>query len=220
MKLLALDTSAEACSVAFWIDGKIFSRTVITVNRHTEIVLPLLDQLRAETQLPLQDLDGIAFGAGPGAFTGVRTAASVAHGIALACGCPVVAVSSLAALARAGWRETAVATQLALLDARRGEVYWGLYTVPDADHAIALVVDAVQSPTQIQSPNNSWCAVGRGWEVYADILTARLRPTVVASAECRYPDAEDIAALAVTELNAGRGRSLRDALPVYLRAPV
>jgi tRNA threonylcarbamoyladenosine biosynthesis protein TsaB len=220
MKLIAVETSAEACSVALWLDGQIYAREVVAANRHTEFVLPLLDELRAEAQLTLNDLDGVAFGAGPGAFTGVRIAASIAHGIALACDCPLLPISSLAALALGGWRATGISTQLALLDARRGEVYWGLYSVPEIpDQIIALSADSIHAPHLIPVPAASeWGAVGYGWEVYAAQLLTRLQPSAIA--ECRFPSAVDVARLAITELRAGRGRAAPEALPVYLRAPL
>lgn len=209
------------CSTAFWSDGEITVRETSTANRHTEFVLPLLDELRAQARFSLADLDGIAFGAGPGAFTGVRVAASIAQGIALACGAPVLAISSLAALALGGWRQTGITTQLATLDARRGEVYWGLYRVEETGETVcSLSADTVQAPHEIPAPTMPWCAVGRGWEVYAETLSLRLRPTCDASNQVRYPKASDIAALAVAELRAGRGRAAHLALPVYLRAPI
>jgi tRNA threonylcarbamoyladenosine biosynthesis protein TsaB len=222
MKILAIDTSAEACSVALWCDGAVISRDVFAPNNHTEFALPLLNELREEAQLSLSELDGIAFGAGPGAFTGVRVAASVAHGIALACAVPLVPISSLAALALGGWRHTAITTQLATLDARRGEIYWGLYRIePSHETVHPIVMDTLQTPdTIVIAITTPWCAVGRGWEVYSESLSSRLHPTRDASEKIMYPNAGDIAALAVAELRAGRGRDPQDALPQYLRAPI
>jgi tRNA threonylcarbamoyladenosine biosynthesis protein TsaB len=222
MKILALETSGEACSVALTVDGRCWARHVLAANRHTEFVLPLLDEVCAEAGIALTQLDGVAFGAGPGAFTGVRVAASVAHGIALAHGLPLAAISSLAALAQGAWRETGLRWQLAMLDARRNEVYWGVFgCAPGATTVLALADERVTSPETVAAPpSGPWAAVGYGWEAYAGHLAPRLAPDIVLGATHRFPHARDTAVLAETEFAAGRGRAPADALPTYLRAPV
>jgi tRNA threonylcarbamoyladenosine biosynthesis protein TsaB len=220
MKILALETCGEYCSVALWIDGDVYERHVASPARHTEVLLPLCEALRSESGIALAQLDGIAFGAGPGAFTGVRVAASAAHGIAMACDLPLAPISSLAALARGGWRCNTLRCQLALLDARRHEVYWGFYALnADGSAYEVLHADCVTAPAQVViSATRPWGAVGRGFEILADAERARLAPDAFEITQCLFPRAGDVAALAATELRAGRGVSAEHALPVYLRA--
>ncbi len=223
MKFLAFDTSAELCSIALLIDGEILARDEMVGNRHTERLLPLVAELCAEAGLTSNQLDGVGFGAGPGAFTGVRIAASAAHGIALAHDLSVVAVSSLAALALGGWRHTRIPQQLATLDARRGELYWGLYRIDPATELVREVsVDKVGAPDTIKIPTEfgPWVALGRGWEVHAAVLTSRLSPTSVDVDHCRFPHAANVARLGAAKLRSGHGMAPEMALPFYLRAPV
>ena len=220
MKILAIETSGDYCSVALYCAGEVFERHLESPARHTEILLPLCEEVRAAGGITLAQLDGVAFGAGPGAFTGVRVAASAAHGIALAHDLPLVPISSLAALARGGWRMTGLRHQLAMLDARRGEVYWGVYGVTDDPYAVEILeADRVTSPNQILvTASRPWGVVGRGYEVLAAAEVVRLAPDAIAHERCRFPHAHDVAALAAIELRAGRGREAEQAMPIYLRA--
>ena len=126
MKILALDTATEACSAALLSgDGSVYERHDIAPRRHAELILPMVDGILTEAGLGLNDLDAIAFGRGPGAFTGVRIAAGVTQGLALGAGLPVIPVSSLAALAQPALGKAAIV--LPAIDARMGEVYWAAY---------------------------------------------------------------------------------------------
>lgn len=218
MNLLALETSGECCSVALSCAAGLFARHVSCPSRHTEVLLPLCDEVLKEAAVPADALNAVAFGAGPGAFTGVRVAAGAAQGIALARGIPAVAICSLAALARGGWRATGVARQLAVLDARRGEIYWGAFEF-DAAGALAQVVTRASlcAPATLRNPLRApWALVGRG----ADILATSVfdqAPVCVDSDRCRFPEAVDVLMLALAELRAGGGSDAAAALPVYLR---
>jgi tRNA threonylcarbamoyladenosine biosynthesis protein TsaB len=131
MRLLALETATEACSVALWVDGEVRERYEIAPRRHTELVLPWCDALLAEAGVAKSSLDAIAVGRGPGAFTGVRLAVALAQGMALALDRPVVPVSTLAALAMRA-PEVDGANVLAIIDARMGECYLGMFErLPD-----------------------------------------------------------------------------------------
>jgi tRNA threonylcarbamoyladenosine biosynthesis protein TsaB len=126
MRLLALDTSTEACSVALLLDGEVYLRFEMTVRGHAELVLPMVEALLGESGIALEDLDGLAFGRGPGAFTGLRIATGVMQGLAFGANLPVAPVSSLAAVAE----QVPAAVGEAILvcnDARMGEVYWGVF---------------------------------------------------------------------------------------------
>ncbi len=220
VKLLALETCGDYCSVALVCDGQVVERHVASPARHTEVLLPLCEEVRATCGLALAQLDAVAFGAGPGAFTGVRVAASAAHGIALAHDLPLVPISSLAALAFGGWRLNGLHHQLAMLDARRGELYWGAYIVrAEAEPLVIWQAACVtSSPAITVTLPRPWGVVGRGFEVLTASEVARLAPDAIEHAECRYPRARDVAALAAIEIRAGRGMSAELALPIYLRA--
>ena len=127
MKLLAIDTSGDACSAALFLDGVIEQRLDPTPRRHGELLLPMMQALLESAGIGLDALDAIAFGRGPGSFTGVRIAVAVAQGGAFGAGCPTVPVSTLAAMAVGEYRRTGRRRVLAALDARMGEVYWGVY---------------------------------------------------------------------------------------------
>ncbi len=217
MNILALETSGEFCSVALWMDGRCLQRHAPAPASHTVHLLPACEALLAEAGITLSALDGLAFGSGPGAFTGVRVAASAAQGIALAHDLPVVPVSSLAALAYGGWRVNGIAGQLPVLDARRHEVYWGGYEVKRG-HTV-LVLPEIASPIAVMERPSSglWALVGRGVSLLTADDLARLAPAAVAPAEFTFPQACDVAELAAPVLQQGAGVAPEAALPVYLR---
>lgn len=217
MKILALETSGEFCSVALWIDGECRQRHEVAPASHTHHLLPCCDALLAEAGLVASALAGLAFGSGPGAFTGVRVAASAAQGIALAHDLPIVPVSSLAALAHGGWRLNGIACQLPILDARRQEVYWGGYEI-SAGRALLRIPEQASAITVLECPPGArWALVGRGVELLAAEDLARLAPAAVAPPECAFAQARDVAALAAPLLQQGAGLAPERALPVYLR---
>ncbi len=221
MNILALDTSAEACSVALNLDGVLIGRSEHAPRRHTERILPMLDQLLAEAGLSLKQLDAIAFGRGPGSFTGVRIAAGVTQGIALGADLPVLPISTLAALAQRAFAQRGERAILTAFDARMKEVYWAGYCVDDSGLAVLVGQEAVLPPEQIALPEaGQWFGAGSGWAAYATVLmqTSGLEPSRVdPELFCR---AEEMALLAAAELAAGRAVSADQALPVYLRDQV
>ncbi|MGE3774072.1 MAG: tRNA (adenosine(37)-N6)-threonylcarbamoyltransferase complex dimerization subunit type 1 TsaB [Gammaproteobacteria bacterium] len=219
LKLLALDTATDACSVALHVDGAIAQRHELAPQRHTQRVLPMVHALCAEAGIGLAQLDAIAVGIGPGAFTGVRVATAIAQGLAYAHDLPVVPVSTLAALAQGGYRLTGIRTQLATLDARRRELYWARYEVDDEGLVRAAGEERVTAATALVLPAaDPWRAVGTGWLAYAhDMrdLWPELGPLPLL-----HPEARDVATLGVAGLRAGRGRAPAVLAPTYLRAPV
>jgi tRNA threonylcarbamoyladenosine biosynthesis protein TsaB len=219
LKLLALETATDACSVALYVDGAIAQRHELAPRRHTQLLLPMVRELCAEAGLTPGQLDAIAVGIGPGAFTGVRVATAIAQGLASAHDLPVVPVSTLAALAQGGFRVTGVRTQLATLDARRHELYWANYTVDAADVARALGDERVTPATSLVLPAaERWCALGTGWLTYAPEMQGawpELGPLPLL-----YPEARDVARLGLVGLRAGQQVTAAALTPTYLRAPV
>ena len=125
-RVLAIETASAACSAALYIDGQVEERYALAPRQHAALILPMVESLLASAELTVSGLDALAFGQGPGAFTGVRIAASAAQGIAFAADLPVVPVSTLAAQACGAMRDTNGAHAMVALDARMDEVYWGV----------------------------------------------------------------------------------------------
>lgn len=219
MNLLAIETATESCSVALVHGDTLIARSEIAPRRHAERVLPMADQLLAEAGLGRHALDGIAVGRGPGAFTGVRLAVSLAQGMALALDLPVVTVSSLAALALETPDDDAAI--LAVIDARMGEIYAASYRRDGAGGLVALDDERVCTAQTLRLPAAAaWHVVGSGWATYADALRGRLTGELRSAAGERYPQARHVAELAVREFRAGRAQAPEHALPVYLRDKV
>jgi len=218
MRLLALDTSTEACSVALLLDGVLNLRFEITERSHADLVLPMVDDLLAEAGVGLADLDGLAFGRGPGAFTGLRIATGVVQGLALGAELPVAAVSSLAAVAE----QLPVAAGDRILvcnDARMGEVYWGVFQ-RNAGVIASLTPESVSVPDRVgEGAPQVRHAVGNALSRYP-ALASRLLASGLQLHEGIYPRADAVARLGAVELAAGRGMPAEMALPVYIRDDV
>ena len=216
MKLLALDTATEACSVAVAMDGE-YHEHLEFGRRHSEGILVMVDAVLADAGLALTQLDAIAFGRGPGLFTGLRIGAGVAQGLAFATGLPVVPVSSLAALAQGADGERV----LAAFDARMNQVYWAAFT-RGADGLVVPVGDErVSDPAQVPLPSGRhWLGVGSGWDRYHEALCARLDTCVQKWCPDVWPHARDVAVLGAAALAAGGGVVPEQAVPVYIRDDV
>ncbi|MGH8156307.1 MAG: tRNA (adenosine(37)-N6)-threonylcarbamoyltransferase complex dimerization subunit type 1 TsaB [Rhodanobacteraceae bacterium] len=219
MNLLAIETATEACSVALLHHDALIDRSELAPRRHAELVLPMADELLAEAGIARTQLDAVAMGRGPGAFTGVRLAVSVAQGLALALDIPVVPVSSLAVLAMQAPRNGAAI--LAAIDARRAEIYAGAFRFTDAGPVEALDDEQVLAASAlVVPPGHAWNVIGTGWGAYGDALRACLPSAPRWSDGARYPQACDVARLAAPLLTAGKGVPPEQALPVYLRDKV
>lgn len=221
MKLLALETSTEACSVALWLDGELRERFEVAPRRHTELVLPWCDALLAEAGIARSALDAIAVGRGPGAFTGVRLAVALAQGMALALDRPVVPVSTLAALAM-GAPRLGEAAILAVIDARMGEFYAGAFERGEDGLVAAAGDEALLSPRQslpVAITARSLVGIGSGFKapVWQELAAS---PVMLACDPDGLPRAADVARLAAAAF--ARGESLApDRLePAYLRDKV
>ncbi len=221
MRLLALDTATEACSAALLVEGAVLERYEVAPRRHAELLLPMLESLLDEAGLSLSCLDALAFGRGPGAFTGLRIAAGVAQGVALGADLPVVPVSTLAALAQGALRERGETAVLAGIDARMGEVYWGMYRQGEAGVMNCVAEECVCPPQAVPLPSGQgWFGAGTAWERHGETLARRLGPRLAAWAGACLPRAHDIAVLGAGLYRAGRAVDPVQALPVYLRDKV
>lgn len=219
MNLLAIETATEACSVALVHGDVVIARSELAPRRHAERVLPMADELLAEAGLGRHALDAIAVGRGPGAFTGVRLAVSLAQGMALALDLPVVTISSLAALALEAPEDDAAI--LAVIDARMGEIYAASYRRDDQGGLVALDEERVCTAAALALPEaGAWQVVGSGWTAYGDMLREKLAGSLRGADGGRYPQARHVAELAVREFRAGRALAAEQALPVYLRDKV
>ncbi len=216
--ILALDSSTEACSCALAIDGKIFETFKLLPRLHTQYILPMIQNLMAEYEFNYTDLDGIAVGAGPGSFTGLRIAAGVAQGIAFGASVPLIPVSTLAALAQQSLKFD---TQYVFtcLDARIDEVYWAVYST--ADNKVQLVGDEqLCKPEMINIDLTGSCyGVGNGM-AFIDQMPELMQSGIGSFEIDVYPHAAAIAELAVGYLEQGMAISPEDFSPTYLRNEV
>lgn len=219
MNILAIETATESCSVALLCGAALHDRTELAPRRHAELVLPMAEQLLADAGITRAQLDGIAMGQGPGAFTGVRLAVSVAQGLALALDLPVVPVSSLAALAMQAPRNGAAT--LAVIDARREEIYAAAFGAT-ADGLVEPLgtEDVLRASSLILPRAVAWNVLGTGWSAYGEALRQCLPAPPRWADGARYPQARDVARLAAPLLAAGKGVAPEHALPVYLRDKV
>jgi tRNA threonylcarbamoyladenosine biosynthesis protein TsaB len=221
MKLLAIDTSNEACSAALLVDRNVVQELTIAPRRHGELILGMMQRLLEQADLELRDLDALAFGCGPGSFTGIRIATSVIQGAAFGAERPVVPVSTLAAMAQGQFRRAGQRRLLTALDARMDEVYWGCYEIGQQDLAELCCAEQVCAPDRVTRPaGDGWQGVGPGWGVHGETLTQRLGSALSGANPDGVCEAQDIALLAAAELTAGRWVPAEQALPVYLRDQV
>lgn len=219
MNLLAIETATEACSVALVHGETVVARSELAPRRHAERVLPMADELLAEAGIGKHALDVIAVGRGPGAFTGVRLAVSLAQGMAMALDLPVVTVSSLAALALEAPEDDAAI--LAVIDARMGEIYAASYRRDGNGGLLALDDERVCKADSLVLPQEAaWNVVGTGWATYAEALRKQLGVAPRSTDGACYPQARHVAMLAVSEFKAGKALAPELALPVYLRDKV
>ncbi|MDB5809481.1 MAG: peptidase glycoprotease [Betaproteobacteria bacterium] len=216
MNILALETSTELCSAALWLDGKVDAREVVAGQRNSELLLPMVDALLTANKMIPRDLDGIAFGAGPGAFTGVRIACGVAQGIAFGIDVPVAAIGTLMALAEAARAPRVVCC----LDARMGEVYHAAYERRDGRWH-ELHAPGLYKPAAVPAlPAGKWSGCGSGFAAFRDELSARYAGSIDRVIDGVAPHARDIATLAALKFERGEAIDAAEALPLYVRDKV
>ena len=223
MRILALDTATETCSAALLLDDRIIVREAAIERGHAQLILPMIDEVLTEAGLSLQELDAIAFGRGPGAFTGVRLAASVAQGLAYGCGLRVVPISDLRAVAQRALDLAPSALHVLVCnDARMQEVYWACFERGPDGLAIPTGEERVGAPATVELPvgwTKATHGAGRGFAAFPELRT-RFGERLAAVHEDLLPRASEIARLAAPEVAAGRTVGPEEAIPVYLRDEV
>ncbi|PHS73509.1 MAG: tRNA (adenosine(37)-N6)-threonylcarbamoyltransferase complex dimerization subunit type 1 TsaB [Cycloclasticus sp.] len=218
MKILAIETATEACSAALLLDGELLDRFQVAPREHGNLILSMVDELLQQAGVSLQNLDALAFGRGPGSFTGVRMATGVIQGLAFAANLPVAPVSTLKALAQqAIGQANDGQTVYAVLDARMAEVYWCEYIIENG-RLKDVSKEAVIAPSTISAvPRKSVVGIGHGWDTYRDELTQVVNAKSLSIIPNALPRAREVAQLAVQLINNGQTVAAENALPVYLR---
>jgi tRNA threonylcarbamoyladenosine biosynthesis protein TsaB len=217
LKILALETSTEFCSAALYLNGKISNKEVLAERSHSEILLPLIQEILSEAELTLQQIDGIAFGAGPGSFTGLRIACGVAQGLAYATNLPVVGISTLEAVAqKIGEQKIIVA-----LDARMGEIYHAAYQKLTSHDWKVISQPTLCSPQYAPAlSDNGWNGCGSGFDVYSKELSMLYNKNIQQIHYKLHPQAGEIAQLALPRFTDGSNTDSINATPVYIRNKV
>lgn len=216
-RILALDTSTDACSVALWLDGTVHEDFRIIPRQHTRELLPMVSELLAAHNLKVADLDAIAFGRGPGSFAGIRIATGTAQGLAFAAELPMLPVSTLAAMALQAHRDSGAEQVVTALDARMDEIYAGVYQFAEG-MPVELAAERVCAPAALTLPEGSFHAAGSGFNYRSDMALSDDQLTDV-NTSC-YPAAGAMAELAARDWANGQSVAADQAMPVYLRDEV
>ncbi|UBM42826.1 tRNA (adenosine(37)-N6)-threonylcarbamoyltransferase complex dimerization subunit type 1 TsaB [Hafnia paralvei] len=221
-RILAIDTATEACSVALWNNGEKHALFEICPREHTQRILPMVQQILAESGVSLNQLDALAFGRGPGSFTGVRIGIGIAQGLAMGADLPMIGVSTLATMAQGAIRQMGATQVLAAIDARMGEVYWGQYQRQNDGVWLGENTEAVFTPERAQQNvmalAGEWASVGTGWGTYPDMAAAT--PITLVDGQITLPQAEDMLPLALVDFALGKMTAVENAQPTYLRNEV
>lgn len=216
MRVLALDTTTEYCSVALWQDGAVVERCELVGQKHSELLIRMLDVLLSEAGIELSQCDGIAFGKGPGSFTGVRIACGAAQGLAFGANLPVAGVCTLEALAEASEKSRVIVA----LDARMGEIYHAVYEKHEDAWTTVREPCLCKSDDAPSVQGENWFGVGSGFAVHGAALQARYARQLRGVNGAAVPQAAAIARLGAAQFALGHGVDAADALPLYLRDKV
>jgi len=222
VRILALETSTEACSAALYDNGAVIERYELAPQEHNRLILQMMEQVLAEAGLTLAHIDALAFGCGPGSFTGLRIAAGVVQGVAFAADLPVAPVSTLAALAAEALAECESDYAFPCLDARMDEVYWAVYRRSTCFTPECLLEEQVLAPALISVPEQArGMAIGSGWQRYAPLLTEKIgNDRLNGIAADRFPRAGWIARLGSEIYSRDACVNAENAQPLYVRNPV
>ncbi|MEW6991099.1 tRNA (adenosine(37)-N6)-threonylcarbamoyltransferase complex dimerization subunit type 1 TsaB [Colwelliaceae bacterium 6441] len=219
---LAIDASTEACSVALSIENNVFSEFELCPQSHSIVLLPMIDRLLNQANVKLSALDGLAFGRGPGSFTGVRIGVGVAQGLAFSADLPVVGVSTLQTMAQQAYEKYQQTEVIAAIDARMSEVYAGFYRLNQQGIMTAVVEETVLPPADLAQyllkHTQKAYGVGSGWDAY-QLELASLKSNE-GTPDILFPDATALLTIAVKEFQTGNTVSAENAQPVYVRDTV
>ncbi|WP_434355891.1 tRNA (adenosine(37)-N6)-threonylcarbamoyltransferase complex dimerization subunit type 1 TsaB [Parasalinivibrio latis] len=220
VKILAVDTATENCSVALLVGDEVYSRSALAAREHTTRVLPMVDEVLKEAGITLKDVDALAFGQGPGSFTGVRIGIGIAQGLAFGADLPMIGVSTLEAMAQACYRLHGKHNVLAAIDARMSEIYFGQYQRAESGDWQAVVAEAVVAPDvlALSEKDDVWSLAGTGWSAYPELASSLGLETE--DVGILYPEAQDMAVIAKRALAEGKTVVPEEAAPVYLRDTV
>lgn len=222
MRILAIDTATEACSAALWNDGNTCAHFELCPREHTQRILPIVQDILTQGGVSLTDLDALAFGRGPGSFTGVRIGIGIAQGLALGAELPMIGVSTLATMAQGAWRKQGASRVLAAIDARMGEVYWAEYQRDAQGVWHGENTEAVLKPEAVQQRlaelEGEWATVGTGWAAWPDMTQGA--NVTLSDGDVLLPEAEDMLPIACKLLEQGKTVAVDKAEPVYLRNEV
>jgi tRNA threonylcarbamoyladenosine biosynthesis protein TsaB len=213
VKILAIETSTELCSAALWLDGEIHTREALAGQRHSELLLPMIDALLDSHGLSAAQLDGIAYGSGPGSFTGLRIACGLAQGIALGAELPVVGIGTLLALAESAGAGKAVCC----LDARMGEIYHAAFERRGDDWHALCDPSLCRPEAAPEVPGGDWTGCGSGFAVHSAALQQRYSGQLTRVLDHLGPHAREVAMLAVPEFARGAAVDAAQAAPLYVR---
>lgn len=216
MRFLAIETSTEYCSVALWQDGVVSERCEWVGQKHSEVLMEMLDALLKDAGIKVKQVDGIAFGKGPGSFTGVRIACGVTQGLALGADVEVVGVCTLEALAEASGKDKVIAA----LDARMSELYLAAYEKRDGEWSVVVEPCLCKAEDAPALNGDGWFGVGSGFAVSGVALQARYGEQLSGMDEKAVPQASGVARIAAGEFAKGRAVDAALALPLYLRDKV
>ncbi len=221
MKLLCIDTATEACSAALMLDDVRDSIFEVCPQQQSQRILPMIDELLTRNSTKLSELDAIAYGRGPGSFTGVRIASSTIQGLALGTDLPVIEISTLAAMAQQNYEQHGEKSTLALIDARMGEVYYGEYKIDEHGVACEVKSEAVLPPEEVlpilKDYPNEPSYVGTGFHAYQQELSLKLQSEVLA---VNYPNASYMLSIAKKQFANNNMIPVEQIQPVYLRDKV
>ncbi|WP_339719841.1 tRNA (adenosine(37)-N6)-threonylcarbamoyltransferase complex dimerization subunit type 1 TsaB [uncultured Paraglaciecola sp.] len=219
MNILVIDTATEACSVALEVNEQVFNRFEVCPQQHSQRILPMIDEVLNEAKVTLQNIDYLAFGRGPGSFTGVRIATGVLQGLALGTGHKVVGISTLAAMAQQAYMQNHSKQVTAAIDARMSEVYFGQYQLQQS--VMTLVgneqVLAPEDAAEILSKNSEMAGVGTGWQAYPELNASAKIDELT---DILYPNALYMLPLAKHLITKGDATEVEAIQPVYLRDKV
>ena len=222
MRILAIDTATEACSVALLDNGTTHACFELCPREHTQRILPMVRDTLNQAGVLLSDINALAFGRGPGSFTGVRIGIGIAQGLALGAELPMIGVSTLATMAEGAWRNTGATRVLAAIDARMGEVYWAEYTRDEQGVWHGEESEAVLTPEaageRMKQLSGEWATVGTGWPAWPEM--AKESGLTLVDGKVLLPAAEDMLPIARQLLAAGNTVAVEKAEPVYLRNTV